>query len=140
MGVRVHQAEFEVRTLGPGLREVTAEVTAELRRSGLRSGIATIFCPHTSCSLVAMENASPEARADLEAWLDRLVPPQRSFAHNLEGPDDMPSHIKMALTRSSESIPFDDGRLLLGTWQGIYLWEHRAAPHHRTLRLTLMGE
>jgi secondary thiamine-phosphate synthase enzyme len=87
-----------------------------------------------------MENASPEARADLEAWLNRLVPPSPSFAHNLEGPDDMPSHIKMVLTRTSESIPFEEGRLVLGTWQGLYLWEHRTAPHTRHLHVTLMGE
>jgi secondary thiamine-phosphate synthase enzyme len=140
MGASIHQAALEIRTAGPGLVEITAALASELRRSGLQSGVATVFCPHTSCSLVAMENASPEARTDLEAWLARLVPPQRSFAHNLEGPDDMPSHIKMALTRTSEAIPFDGGRLLLGVWQGIFLWEHRAAPHTRSLRLTLIGE
>ncbi len=136
----VHQASFEIRTRQPGTVEITARIEQELRQSGLRSGVATVFCPHTSCSLVTMENASPEARADLEAWLNRLVPPSHSFAHNLEGPDDMPSHIKMVLTRSSESIPFAEGRLVLGTWQGIYLWEHRTAPHTRHLRVTLMGE
>jgi secondary thiamine-phosphate synthase enzyme len=136
----VHHAELEIRTHGSGTLEITAEIQRELGRSKLRSGVATVFCPHTSCSLVAMENASPEARSDLEAWLDKLVPPDRRFAHNLEGPDDMPSHIKMALTRTSEAIPFDGGRLLLGVWQGIYLWEHRAAPHTRRLHLTLIGE
>ena len=138
--MRVHQAEAEIRTAGPGLTEVTALAERELARAGLASGLATIFCPHTSCSLVLMENASPEARSDLQAWLDRLVPPAGGFAHDLEGPDDMPAHIKMALTRSSESVPFHGGRLLLGTWQGIYLWEHRRAPHRRTLRFTLLGE
>jgi secondary thiamine-phosphate synthase enzyme len=136
----VHQANLEVRTRGPGTVEITGLVERELTRSGLRSGLATVFCPHTSCSLVTMENASPEARADLEAWLNRLVPPSPSFAHNLEGPDDMPSHIKMVLTRTSESIPFEEGRLVLGTWQGLYLWEHRTAPHTRHLHVTLMGE
>ena len=136
----VHHATLEIQTRRSGTVEITAAIERELGQSGLRSGVATVFCPHTSCSLVTMENASPEARADLEQWLDRLVPPDRAFAHNLEGPDDMPSHIKMALTRTSESIPFDGGRLLLGTWQGIYLWEHRAAPHSRQLHLTLIGE
>lgn len=136
----VHHAELEIRSRGPGTIEITDAIRRELGRSGLRSGVATVFCPHTSCSLVAMENASPEARADLERWLDRLVPPDRAFTHDLEGPDDMPSHIKMALTRTAESIPFDGGRLLLGAWQGIFLWEHRAAPHTRRLHLTLLGE
>jgi secondary thiamine-phosphate synthase enzyme len=137
--MRVHQAETEIGTAGPGLTEVTGLVERELARSGLATGLATVFCPHTSCSLVLMENASPEARSDLQAWLERLVPPERGFAHDLEGPDDMPAHIKMALTRSSESVPFAAGRLLLGTWQGIYLWEHRRAPHRRTLHLTFLG-
>lgn len=137
--MRVHQAELEIRTAGPGLTEVTGEVERALAQSGLASGLATVFCPHTSCSLVLMENASPEARGDLQAWLERLVPPEGGFAHDLEGPDDMPAHIKMALTRSSESVPFREGRLLLGTWQGIYLWEHRRAPHRRTLHLAFLG-
>jgi secondary thiamine-phosphate synthase enzyme len=136
----VCHATLEVRTRGPGTIEITEAMQRELGRSGLQSGIAVVFCPHTSCSLVAMENASPEARADLEAWLNRLVPADRAFAHNLEGPDDMPSHIKMALTRTSEIVPFNGGRLLLGTWQGLYLWEHRSAPHTRQLHLTLIGE
>lgn len=138
MAVRHHT--LHVATRGPGTYEVTGEVAGFLRQSGLRSGLASVFCPHTSCSLVLMENASPEAREDLERFLARLVPPNPAFAHNLEGPDDMPSHIKMALTRSSENLPFEDGRLLLGTWQGLYLWEHRTAPHRRELRVTLIGE
>ncbi|HVW22227.1 MAG TPA: secondary thiamine-phosphate synthase enzyme YjbQ [Opitutaceae bacterium] len=137
--MRVHQAESEIRTAGPGLTEVTALAERELAKSGLSSGLATVFCPHTSCSLVLMENASPEARADLQSWLERLVPPERGFAHDLEGPDDMPAHIKMALTRSSENVPFAEGRLLLGAWQGIYLWEHRRSPHRRTLHFSFIG-
>jgi secondary thiamine-phosphate synthase enzyme len=87
-----------------------------------------------------MENASPDARRDLEEFLGRLVPPDPKFRHNQEGPDDMPSHIKTSLTRTSESIPINNGRLLLGTWQGLYLWEHRTAPHSRNLAVTVMGE
>lgn len=137
----VHQATFTVRTKGKGLHEVTDEVAREVERSGIERGIATVFCQHTSCSLVIMENADPSARHDLEAWLERLVPENdRHFTHTLEGPDDMPSHIKMALTRTSETVPLAAGRLLLGTWQGIYLWEHRRAPHTRHVIVTVVGE
>jgi secondary thiamine-phosphate synthase enzyme len=136
----VHQATFTVRTRGKGTYEITDQVAGALRASGLRQGVVTVFCQHTSCSLVLMENADPSARRDLEAWLDRLVPEDDPhFTHTLEGADDMPSHIRMALTRSSESIPFADGALLLGTWQGIFLWEHRRSPHTRSLVVTVMG-
>jgi secondary thiamine-phosphate synthase enzyme len=135
----IHQATFTLRTRGPGTYEITDQVAQALRASGFTQGIATVFCAHTSCSLVLMENADPSARRDLEAWLDRLVPPDDPhFTHTAEGPDDMPSHIKMALTRSSESIPFANDELLLGTWQGIFLWEHRRAPHTRSVVVTLM--
>src|SRR5690349_3108959 len=104
-------------------------------------GVASVFCQHTSCSLVLMENADPTARRDLERWFSRLVPENdRHFEHTTEGPDDMPSHIKMALTRTSETIPFTNGRLLLGTWQGLFLWEHRRHPHQRRLVVTVIGE
>jgi secondary thiamine-phosphate synthase enzyme len=135
----VHRA-YEVRTHGPGTYDVTDALALALRACGLQRGMATVFCPHTSCSLVAMENASPEARRDLQAYLDRLVPPDASFEHSLEGQDDMPSHIKMALTRTSESVPFEGGHLMLGTWQGIYLWEHRTAAHRRTVTFSFLGE
>ena len=136
----VYQTTLTIRTRGPGTSEITDEVARALQQCGLVQGIATVFCPHTSCSLVLMENADPSARSDLEAWLDRLVPADDPhFTHTLEGADDMPSHIKMALTRSSETIPFAGGRLLLGTWQGIFLWEHRRAAHTRSLVLTLVG-
>jgi secondary thiamine-phosphate synthase enzyme len=136
----VHQATFTVRTQGQGTYEITELVAREVERSNIAGGIATVFCQHTSCSLVIMENADPTARSDLEAWLNRLVPendPQ--FEHTLEGPDDMPSHIKMALTRTSETIPFANGRLLLGTWQGIFLWEHRRSTHSRQIVVTVLG-
>jgi secondary thiamine-phosphate synthase enzyme len=137
----VHHATLTLRPRGQGLHEITDAVARELSRSGLARGVATVFCQHTSASLVIMENADPTAQRDLEAWLDRLVPADDpNFAHTLEGPDDMPSHIKMALTRTSESVPFDQGRLLLGTWQGIFLWEHRRAAHTRTVIVTFSGE
>lgn len=135
-----HQATFSIRTRGPGMHEITEAVAREVARSRIACGVATVFCQHTSCSLVIMENADPSARRDLAGWLNRLVPeddPQ--FEHTLEGPDDMPSHIKTALTRTSESVPFADGRLLLGTWQGIFLWEHRRASHTRNVVVTMMG-
>ncbi len=135
------QDTLACRTRGTDTYEITREVAELVRRSGIRTGIASVFCPHTSCSLVLMENADPSARHDLQAWLDRLVPAQdRHFTHTLEGPDDMPSHIKMALTRSSETIPVHEGRLRLGTWQGLFLWEHRQAPHARELIVTVIGD
>jgi secondary thiamine-phosphate synthase enzyme len=137
----VHQATLNLHPAGRGTHEITAEVAREVARSGLRCGVAVVFCRHTSCSLVIMENADPSARRDLEAWLDRLVPEgDPRLTHTLEGPDDMPAHIKMALTRTSESVPFAEGALLLGTWQGIFLWEHRRAPHTREVVITVLGE
>jgi secondary thiamine-phosphate synthase enzyme len=112
-----------------------------VKRSGLSIGTVTVFCQHTSCSLVMMENADPTARRDLERWLSRLVrEDDRDFQHTSEGADDMPSHIKMALTRTSETLPFSNGRLQLGTWQGLFLWEHRRAAHSRQLVVTVIGE
>jgi secondary thiamine-phosphate synthase enzyme len=137
----VHQTTLSIRTQAAGTQEITELVAREVQRSGLQRGVVTVFCQHTSCSLVIMENADPSARRDLEAWLNRLVPENDPhFEHTLEGPDDMPSHIKMALTRTSESVPFAEGRMLLGTWQGIFLWEHRRAPHSRRVVVTVMGE
>lgn len=123
------------------MREITREVADIVDSSGQQQGVVTIFCQHTSCSLVIMENADPSARHDLEQWLNRLVPDNDPhFTHTFEGADDMPSHIKMALTRTSETIPFAGGRLLLGTWQGVFLWEHRQAKHSRRLIVTIQGE
>jgi secondary thiamine-phosphate synthase enzyme len=135
-----HQATLTIRTSGRGLVEFTDLVAAEVRKSGIAAGVVSVFCAHTSCSLVIMENADPSARADMEAWMDRLVPDgDTHFTHNAEGPDDMPAHIKMALTRTSETIPVAGGRMRLGSWQGLYLWEHRSAPHKRTIVVTILG-
>jgi secondary thiamine-phosphate synthase enzyme len=137
----VFQDSFTVRTRRQGTAEITEEVARIVARSGVARGVAHVFCQHTSCSLVLMENADPTARTDLEAWLNRLVPEDDPrFGHTLEGADDMPSHIKMVLTRTSETVPVADGRLLLGTWQGLFLWEHRRAPHARRLVVTVLGE
>jgi secondary thiamine-phosphate synthase enzyme len=137
----IHQTTLSIRTRGQATHEITDEIAREVSRSAFSRGVVTVFCQHTSCSLVIMENADPSARRDLERWLERLVPENDpEFEHTLEGPDDMPSHIKMALTRTSETIPFGEGRLLLGTWQGVFLWEHRRASHTRQLVVTVIGE
>jgi secondary thiamine-phosphate synthase enzyme len=135
-----HQTTLSIETSGRGLIEITDAVAAEVRRSGVATGLVSVHCMHTSCSLVIMENADPSARADLESWMDRLVPDgDPRFTHDAEGPDDMPAHIKMALTRTNETIPITGGRLRLGRWQGLYLWEHRSAPHKRSVIVTILG-
>lgn len=120
----IHQ--LSIRTPGQGLFEITADVAAVVRAAGVREGLCTLLIQHTSASLTIQENADPSARHDLEQWLNRLVPEDDSlYTHATEGPDDMPAHIKAALTATNLSIPIADGRLGLGTWQGIYVWEHR---------------
>ena len=137
----VSQSTVSVKTHGKGTQEIGHLVLGAINESGITLGAATIFCHHTSCSLVLMENADPSARRDLENYMERLVPEDDPhFTHTYEGPDDMPSHIKMALTRSSETIPFSQARPLLGTWQGLFLWEHRSMPHERKLTITVFGE
>lgn len=139
--MKIWQREITVSSQGMGTFEFTDQCVEAVRAAKVTVGMLHVFCRHTSCSLVLMENADPSARRDLERWLDRLVPPDDpDFVHTAEGPDDMPSHIKMALTRSSETVPINGGRLLLGTWQGIFLWEHRAAPHRRRIVLAVTGE
>jgi secondary thiamine-phosphate synthase enzyme len=139
--MKTQQKILRLESRGQGPTEFTAECRQFLRQSGLQEGLLHVFCRHTSCSLVLMENADPSAWRDLHRWLQRLVPAKDAdFTHTFEGPDDMPSHIKMALTRSGETIPFGRGELLLGTWQGVFLWEHRDAPHTRQIVLTLQGE
>ncbi|PYJ19309.1 MAG: hypothetical protein DME94_00180 [Verrucomicrobia bacterium] len=139
--MHIHHDQLEVRTHHKGLYEVTDEVQAKIDRSGGRNGTVTVFVQHTSCSIVIMENADATARDDLEEFFNRLVPEDADyFTHGSEGSDDMPSHIRMALTRTSETLPIADGTLQLGTWQGIFLFEHRRAPHHRKLFVTIIGE
>lgn len=131
---------LSIRVPGQGLHEVTREVADLVRESGVREGLCTIFLQHTSASLTIQENADPSARRDLETWLNRLVPERDPlYTHTLEGPDDMPSHIKAALTAVSLSVPVADGELGLGTWQGIYVWEHRKRAGARQL-LVHIGE
>jgi len=128
----VFSDQFVVATSGKGTYEITNKVESLLRDSRIRDGILTIFVQHTSCSLIVMENAYPTARRDLEEFFDRLVPENADyFEHDTEGADDMPSHIRMVLTRTSETIPVISGRMQLGAWQGIFLFEHRRAAHRR---------
>jgi secondary thiamine-phosphate synthase enzyme len=136
----VHSETFEVRTKGKGTYEITGEVQGIVAQSKIAAGTATVFVRHTSCSLVIMENAAPAARRDLENFFERLVPEDADYEHDDEGPDDSTSHIRMALTRTSEVIPIADGKLRLGTWQGIFLFEHRRAAHHRKIMVTVMGD
>jgi secondary thiamine-phosphate synthase enzyme len=137
----VHTETIDISTRGKGTVEITDRVESAVQISGITGGTATVFVRHTSCSLLIFENADPSARVDLHAFFDRLVPEDTPyFVHTLEGPDDMPSHLRMVLTRTSEVIPVIGGRLALGTWQGIYLFEHRRAPHRREVVITVMGE
>ena len=137
----VYHDQLEVRTDGKGLYEITDDVQSKIDDFQVRNGTVTVFVQHTSCSIVIMENADPTARRDLEEFFDRLVPEDADyFTHDAEGSDDMPSHIRMVLTRTSETIPIVDGRMQLGTWQGIFLFEHRRRPHRRKVVITMMGE
>ena len=136
----VFRKELTLETRGKGTYEITAEVASVVRESGVEAGLVSVFNRHTSSSLVLMENADPSARRDLEEYFDRLVPEDADyFVHTYEGSDDMPSHIRMALTRSSENIPVDGGQMMLGTWQGLFVFEHRRAPHRRSIVVTVMG-
>ena len=131
---------ISVSTHGQKLYEITREVDAVVRAARISEGLATIYCRHTSCSLIINENADPDVRHDLEAFIKRLVPDgDPAFIHTLEGPDDMSAHIKTALTSTSLSIPIASGAMLLGTWQGIYLFEHRTSPHRREVVVQVMG-
>jgi len=122
-----------------GLIDVTEQVGRAVGRAGVRTGLCTVFVQHTSASLVVQENADPAVLRDLERWAERIAPEDAEYEHDTEGPDDMPSHIRSAVTRTTETIPIRDGSLLLGTWQAIYLWEHRRSPHRRHLVVTVVG-
>lgn len=139
--MRQASATIEIETRGQGLVEVTREVERRVADAGISEGLLTLFCRHTSASLLVQENAAPAARADLERFFARIAPEDPAlYAHGEEGPDDMPAHIRAALTQVQLSIPLAGGRLALGTWQGIYLFEHRRRPHRRTIALHLIGD
>lgn len=138
--LKQHQTEFTVATRGKGLYDFTGPVAAWVRATGLRTGLLTLFVRHTSASLLIQENADPDVQRDLEAFLSRLVPEHDPiYRHTLEGPDDMPAHVRAALTQTQLSIPVIDGRPGLGTWQGIYLFEHRRHGHARAVLGHLIG-
>jgi secondary thiamine-phosphate synthase enzyme len=135
------QTRLSIDTAPREIKEITAEIAGWAERQNISAGLLTAYIPHTSASLLIQENASPDVRRDLDSFLRRIVPEDVAlYRHNDEGPDDMPAHIKSALTQTQLTIPVTDGRLQLGTWQGIFLLEHRASPHRRSLILTLIGE
>src|SRR5882757_4978154 len=137
----VYHDQLELRTDGKRLYEITDQIESKIDKCSIQNGTVTVFVQHTSCSIVIMENADPTARRDLEEFFDRLVPEDADyFTHNAEGGDDMPSHIRMVLTRTSETIPIMDGKIQLGTWQGIFLFEHRRVPHLRKVFVTMIDE
>lgn len=130
-----------IRTNGQGLVMITSPVERWVAEQGLTTGLLTVFCRHTSASLVIQENADPDVRTDMERYFARLAPEEvGAYVHSDEGPDDMPAHLRTALTHTSLSVPIEAGRLVLGTWQGLYLFEHRRAPHRREIVLHLIGE
>ncbi|MBA3564475.1 MAG: YjbQ family protein [Gammaproteobacteria bacterium] len=136
----MHQSKFTVRTSGRGTTDITTQVQDVVREAGVEQGICHVFNHHTSASLMLCENADATVRRDLEAWMQRAVPDgDPLFEHTAEGPDDMPAHVRTLLTHSSLSIPVTAGRCSLGTWQGIYLWEHRHAPHTRSITVTVQA-
>jgi secondary thiamine-phosphate synthase enzyme len=138
--LRQAQHELFVETRGKGFTEITRQVAAWLRDTGFRSGVLTVFCQHTSASLLIQENADPDVQADLAAWFERAAPEDGPYVHRTEGADDMPAHIRTALTQTHLSIPVRDGAMILGTWQGVFLFEHRRARHRREIVLHLVGD
>ena len=137
----IRQYDFEVRTPGRGFSDITSQVAAAVREAGAHTGVVTVFLRHTSASLILCENADPSVRDDLETFMARLAPDSSSaYEHAQEGPDDMPAHIRSILTQNSITMPIQDGRLAVGTWQGLYLWEHRHRAHRRSVLLTIIAE
>lgn len=137
----IAQTELTVRTSGRGTHDVTRDVQDFVGHSGVRCGLCQVFVCHTSASLMVCENADPDVRRDLETFMARLAPDgDPMFTHTAEGPDDMPAHVRSVLTHSDLTIPVRDGRCALGTWQGVYLWEHRTAPHTRRIIVTVQGD
>jgi secondary thiamine-phosphate synthase enzyme len=138
--VKVHQRTLAVSTRGRELLDVTADVERVVGEAGVRTGMCTVFIRHTSASLVIQENADPAVLRDMNRWMARVAPEGADYEHDAEGPDDMPSHLRSAVTRTSECIPVTDGRLALGTWQAVYVWEHRARGHRRELVVHVAGD
>jgi secondary thiamine-phosphate synthase enzyme len=138
--LKVHQLTLSVATRGRGLYDVSRKVQEAVEASGIATGLCTVFIQHTSASLVIQENADPSVLRDLEKWIERVAPEDaRAYEHDAEGPDDMPAHLRSSVTRTSEVVPVTKGRLALGTWQALYVWEHRRAAHTRTLIVHVQG-
>ena len=138
--MKILTESFVVSTTGKGTYEITEEIESIVSKSNINEGVATVFVRHTSCSLIVMENADFSARTDLHAFFDELVPEDTPyFVHTYEGGDDMPSHIRMCLTDVDKNIPIIDGKMVLGTWQGLFLFEHRRAPHKRSIAIAVSG-
>lgn len=138
--MKVHQETVTVRTTGPSLVDVTKQITTVVETSAVQTGLCTVFVQHTSASLVIQENADPAVLRDLQKWMARVAPEDaRAYEHDDEGPDDMPAHLRASITKTSETIPITKGRLALGTWQALYLWEHRRTPHARNLVVHVQG-
>lgn len=138
--MRQHSHQIEIKTRGQGLVEFTGSARRFVEESGVAQGLLTLFCRHTSASLLIQENADPDVRTDLERFFARIAPEGADYVHRCEGPDDMPAHIRTALTQTSLSIPVFDRRPVLGTWQGVYLFEHRHAPHRRSIAMHVIGD
>jgi len=136
----VASKSFVVRTEGRGLYDISDRVRAAVAESGVTAGICSVFLAHTSASLVTQENADPAVLRDLERWIDRVAPESDDYEHDAEGPDDMPSHIRASITKTSETVPISAKKLALGTWQAIYVWEHRSRGHDRRVLVTIIGE
>ncbi len=137
--MKAHDDELEVATKGRGLYDITDRIERVVAASGVTSGICVVFVKHTSASLVIQENADPSVRRDMEKWIARVAPESDEWEHDAEGPDDMPSHLRSAMTKTSETIPVVRGELALGTWQGVYVWEHRRAHHRRSVVVHVQG-
>ncbi len=138
--MRQASTTLSIRSRGKGLTDITGQVEAHVKDSGFANGLATLFCRHTSASLLIQENASPAAHRDIAAYFERIAPEGGDYEHDDEGPDDMPAHLRAALTQTQLTIPLLDGALALGRWQGIFLFEHRRAPHEREIVVHVMGE
>ncbi len=138
--MKQHQTELTIETGGDALQDISDRVQRVVRDSGVTTGLCVVFIRHTSASLVIQENADPAVVRDLQRWACELAPEKRAWEHQDEGPDDMPSHARSAVTRTSETVPVTDGKLALGTWQGLYVWEHRHRAHQRTLVVHVFGE
>lgn len=140
MNLKVHQEALDVGTKGRGLYDVSRRVQGVVSASGIATGLCTVFVQHTSASLVIQENADPAVLRDMEKWVARVAPEDdKAYEHDAEGPDDMPAHLRSAITKTSEVVPVTKARLALGTWQALYLWEHRRAPHTRTIIVHVQG-